>query len=254
MLKLESLKHGVGKIDFRLKRPGVHKVLVPFYHEDGDMYDIFIEELPNSPDLLRISDRGLTLMKLSYVFDIDSDTKRDVLNSIVSQNCAKLEDGEIYIDINPINFQQSLYQMLQTVAKVSNVDILSRETVQSMFYSLLNEFVVGSPLMEKVIRQYKPITGDENFVVDYRIDAQRPIFLYGVKDNSKASKVVISCLNFQKSNIPFRSLVVHENLDKLDSFNKKQITNISDKQFFTLEDFREEGLEYISRELSLSAS
>ncbi|MCL1786651.1 MAG: hypothetical protein FWG38_01585, partial [Defluviitaleaceae bacterium] len=80
--------------------------------------------------------------------------------------------------------------------------------------------------------------------------AHRPIFLYPVKDNAKASKVIISCLNFQQKNVPFRSLIVHENFEKLDGFNKKQITNISDKQFYTLDDFERDGSAYIERELS----
>ena len=69
MLDLASLKQAFGNIDFREKRIGVYKVLVPFFYEDGDMYDIFIEEIPER-NTIRISDYGLTLMKLSYSFDI----------------------------------------------------------------------------------------------------------------------------------------------------------------------------------------
>jgi len=250
VLNIEQLKKNVSGIDFRLKRPGIYKVLVPFFHEDGDMYDIFLEESPVNPNLLRISDHGLTIMKLSYCFDFNTDNKKDVLNSIILQNRAKIENGEIYIEATPDIFQQCLYQLLQTLTKVSNVDILSRETIKSMFYDLLKEFVGVSFSAYEITEKYTPIANDENLMVDYRINARKPIFLYGVKDDSKASKVIINCLNYQKNDIPFRSLVVHEDLDGLTSFNKKQLINVSDKQFCTLEDFKAYGLAYIQRELS----
>ena len=247
---LDNIKHNLGDINFRLKRQGIYKIIVPFFYEDGDMYDIFLELSPSDPNRLRISDHGLTVMKLSYVFDFDTPTKKEVLNSIVSQNRANIVNGEIFVDASPDMFQQYLYQMLQTLMKVSNLDVLSRETVKSMFYDLFNEFVREAFRDLNIVDHYTPMPSDENLVVDYKIDARRPIFLYGVKDSAKASKVIISCLNFQQNDIPFRSLIVHDNLEKLDSFNQKQITNISDKQFFTLEGFKKSGLEYIKRELS----
>jgi len=252
MVDLENLRRSAGQIDFRFKRTGIHKILVPFFYEDGDMYDIFLEESPVAPDMLRISDRGLTIMKLSYVFDFDTDNKRDVLRSIISQNRVQLDNGAIFVDATPETFHQSLYQLLQTLTKVSNVDILSRDVIKSMFYDLLGEFVNDIFDKHAVVERFAPLREDDNLVVDYKINADKPIFLYGVKDDSKASKVVISCLNFQKSSIPFRSLIVHENLDQLNSFNKKQITNISDKQYWTLDDFKLGGAEYIQRELSVS--
>lgn len=72
MLNLDELKRQFNIIDFREKRPGIFKVLLPFFHEDGDMYDVFIEEIN---DYIRISDYGLTMMKLSYNFEFDTDHK-----------------------------------------------------------------------------------------------------------------------------------------------------------------------------------
>lgn len=250
MIDLSKLRCDMKEIEFRPKRPDVYKILVPFFYEDGDMYDIFLEISPIDPTKLRITDRGLTIMKLSYVFDFNTSVRREVLNSLLSQNRVGFEDGEIFLDTGAELFQQSLYQMLQTLAKVSNVDILNRETVKSMFYEMFKGFVAESLNRFDVTDAYVPLPNDKNLTVDYKIEAHRPIFLYPVKDNAKASKVIISCLNFQQKNVPFRSLIVHENFEKLDGFNKKQITNISDKQFYTLDDFERDGSAYIERELS----
>ena len=48
MLDIDGLRRTFGQFDFREKRIGVYKVLAPFFYEDGDMYDIFVEELPGS--------------------------------------------------------------------------------------------------------------------------------------------------------------------------------------------------------------
>ena len=52
-----------------------------------------------------------------------------------------------------------------------------------------------------------------------------------------------------KSN-QFRSLVVHEDFDGLTSFYRNQLTNAVDKQYTTFDDFKDNGLAYIQRELA----
>ena len=108
MLQLNDLCQRFGRIDFREKRPGLYKVLVPFFHEDGDMYDIFVEEVPGNSEKLRISDYGLTLMKLSYTFDIDTENKQQVLESIIRQNRCDLDNGSIFLVIAPNQFEAGL--------------------------------------------------------------------------------------------------------------------------------------------------
>ena len=58
------------------KRPNIQQVYAPLYHEDGDMMDLFLD-LPKDANLtedkeIRISDHGMTLMRLSYGFDLDT--------------------------------------------------------------------------------------------------------------------------------------------------------------------------------------
>lgn len=233
-------------IPIREKRLGVYKVLAPFFYEDGDMYDIFVEEAGENH--IRISDYGLTLMKLSYGFDIDTEHKQEVLETIVLQNRAKIDNGLIYLDILPHQFRVGVNQFAQVISKVSNMDIISRELQKSMFPEMLRTFVGEYLGNFDVTENYAP-TSDKHLIVDYKIAAPRPIFLYGVNENTKASKVVISCLTFKNQAIPFRSLVVHEDMDKLSRFNRAQLTNVVQKQYFSLDGFREQGIGYIKDEL-----
>lgn len=247
MLDFESLKSDFGQIDFREKRPGLYKVLLPFFYEDGDMYDVFIEEADGK---IRISDHGLTLMKLSYTFDFDTEHKKEVLNNLVLQNKCRIDTGNIFLDVTPQQFTGGIYQFIQTISRVSNMEIISKEAVKSYFYELLGDFVKETLKQYNVNIGVHPIKGID-LAVDYEIPLdKKPLYLFGVGDDTKASKVVITCLTFQNKRIPFRSVIIHDDFEKLTRFNKTQIINASDKQFASLEDFKNEGVEYIQREIA----
>ena len=84
MLNLDELKRQFNIIDFREKRPGIFKVLLPFFHEDGDMYDVFIEEFNDYiRNSLIISNLTQTISKkfwkeLSFKIDASSKMERSI--------------------------------------------------------------------------------------------------------------------------------------------------------------------------------
>ncbi len=253
MLTLDELKHmkqNFGSVAFREKRPNVFKVLLPFFHEDGDMYDIFVEECPSDHSRLRISDYGITIMKLSYTFDLDTPHKQEICNNIISQNRCQFDNGNIFLDVLPAQLECGIYQLAQAISKISNMDILAKESLKSLFYDYLDSFIFED--LSKHFSVNKNVAPGKNSdcIVDYEIASSKPIYLFGVNDDNKASKVVISCFNFRQEDIPFRSLIVHEDFGKLSSFNQNQITNMSDKQYTSFDEFRNHGIDYINRELS----
>lgn len=249
MLRIDDLKKRFQNADFREKRTGLFKILVPFFHEDGDMYDLFVEESPIDKSKLRISDYGLTLMKLSYDFSFNSENKKQILENIVIRNRCEIDDGNIYIDITPLQFEAAIYQMVQVISKVSNMDIISREAMKSCFYEFLDEFITSNLKKFEIEKDTTPL-GDSDLKVDYQIGKEKPIYLFGVNDNSKASKVIITCLAAQNKRVPHRSLVINEDFDSLNGFNRKQLINTVDKQFTSLEDFKSLGEDYLEREIA----
>ena len=251
--RLEAMSREFHQIAFREKRTGLFKVIVPFFHEDGDMYDMFIEECPGNNTLLRISDYGLTLMRLSYSFDIDTPKREEVLLSIISQNRCRYDTGLVYLDIAPSQFSMGIYQFAQVITKISSMEVMGHDVAQSMFFTNLNECMAQSFQQFHYDKDYTP-TDDNQLTVDYRIppihEGAKSLFVYGVSENTKAAKVIICCLAFQQNKIPFRSLIIHEDFDGLSRFNRNQITNAADKQFVSLDDFHEKGVEYITREFA----
>ena len=205
---IKHIKHQFNnRVDLYEKRHGIFQLIAPFYHEDGDMFDIFIEE---KDDKIIISDYGMTLMRLSYENDTDTPNKEKIFSKIISENLAKEINGKIFIESTKENIYQSILQFSQAIAKVSNMRLYKR--------------------------------------VDYLFSvSNKPLYLFAVKDNTKARLAVISCLEFQKANLSFESMVVHEDFEALSKKDRSRITSAGDKQFVCLDDFKSRGSSYISR-------
>ena len=250
MLYLDSLSEQFNnKISFREKRPGILQLIAPFYHEDGDMLDIFLEESPVDSSKVRISDYGMTLMHLSYDYDIDSPAKEKVFRKMVSENRLSETDGTIYYETSKENLYTSIFHFAQTVGKVSSMRQFKREMVKNLFYEMLKDYVMDKLVKYSPVAKYHPIAERDDLEVDFQLTSKhRPIYLFGVKDESKSRIVAISCLEFQKRKLPFTSVVVHENFDSLTKHDRTRITSAADKQFPSWEEFLQNIDAYLIRE------
>lgn len=234
------------------RRPGIMQLFAPLFHEDGDMVEIFLEERPTG--LVRISDYASTIMRLSYTYELDTDNKRRVFDRIVSENMIQEDDGNLYIDSSLEHVYASVMQFAQAIAKISSMRQFTREVVKSMFYELLEKFVLEDLAPFNPHPSILPIPDRDDLEVDYQLDAgPRPVFLFGVKDKSRARLTTISCLEFQRAQLPFRSMVVHEDFESLSRKDRNRITNTVDKQFTSLDEFKQQGYQALAREaISLS--
>ena len=235
------------RIDFFEKREGIYQIVAPFYHEDGDMYEIYLET--NGNGKIRLSDHGMTIMRLSYSYDIDTPNKERIFQKILSENRLTEEDGRIYIETEPQKLYMAILQFTQGIGKVSNMSHFKREVIRSLFYEMLDEFVMNQLKSFEPIPRTMPIPERDDLEVDYELkNVKKPIFIFGVKDAAKARLITISCLEFQRVNIPFKSVVIHEDWDALTKKDIKRITSAADKQFPGLDVFKENGINYLMRE------
>jgi len=246
----EALRQSLGqRMSFRPRLPGVTQIIAPIFYEDGDMIDLFLDTRANNTNLVRITDSGLTLMKLSYSFDIDTPNKQRLFERILNENQISFEGGEIYIDSTPEDLGISLLHLSQVIAKVSSLQYLKRQIVSNLFYEQLDAFITKDLAVFDPKPQYAPISDRPELEADWVFSLpQRPIYLFGVKDSSKSRLSAISCLEFQKRAIPFRSVIVHEDFEALRKKDQSIITNASDKQFASLRAFVEDGRKYLDRE------
>jgi hypothetical protein len=234
-------------IRIKEKRPGIFQLYLPMYHEDGDMIEIYIEKSNNGSYIL--SDYGMTLMRLSYSYEIDTENKEKIFQRILSENQLSEDNGNIYYLSKPETLYSDILHVCQTFMKVGSMRYFKREVVESLFYEMLNEFIYTELIEFKPRQKALPILNRDDLEADYEFTPNGyPIYLFGVKDTSKARLATISCLEFQKAKIHFRSLIVHDDFEKLPRKDIQRLTNACDKQFTSLDDFKLNARIFLERE------
>ncbi len=235
------------------KRPNILQLVAPLYHEDGDMVDLFLDTSERSDHRVRICDFGMTLMRLSYNYELDTPNKERIFHRIITENRVSEDNGNLYLDAEPERLYPSVLQFAQTVGKVANMQLYRREVVQSLFYELLQGFVEESLAKYSPQQNMMPIADRDDLEVDWQFNiGHRAVYLFGVRDSAKARLATISCLEFQRAGLSFSSMVVHDDFDNLPKKDRSRITSAADKQFVSLDDFRTRSLSYLDR-LSQSA-
>jgi hypothetical protein len=245
---LENIKSSFnGQVKILEKRQGIYQLYLPIYHEDGDMIDLFI--VPKGKDKYLLCDYGLTLQRLSYSYDVDTDNKETILQKIIIENGLNDESGNISLATKSTSIFNDIMQITQAYAKIGSMKYFKREVIESLFYEMLDEFVDNELQEFKPKKRVLPIAERDDLEVDYEFSPNgHPVYLFGVKDATKARLSTISCLEFQKKQLNFKGWVVHEDFEKLPKKDKTRLTNACDKQFTSLNDFKSDVKMFLNRE------
>ncbi len=234
-------------IDVYERRTGSFQLIIPILHEDGDMVEIYVQDSPLGEGYLRICDFGLTLMRLSYTFDIGSTSRQRIFDSILTNNHVNNDNGNLYLDAPFSQFYESILQFAGCAQKVCNMRYWSREAIRSAFYDDLKEYVTAE------LTQFSPAP-DVSPLADYPISVDWSLthnnhnfYVFGVRGNDKAKNVAISLLEFQKAQLPFISLVVHEDMEEIGRKEGLYLTRNADTQYPLLNDFRERAVADVER-------
>ncbi|MCB5262053.1 MAG: DUF1828 domain-containing protein [Candidatus Cloacimonetes bacterium] len=225
------------------------QVWLPVYYEDGDMVDIFVESMQDKS--YKITDSGMTVMKLSYNYDINTDNKKKILNQIIESNGLSIENGTLIKVVHIDALYKELVRFSNTIMRISTMSYFKREMIKNMFYELFDEYVTEqiSPLFA-VEKQFMPIPGKEEYAVDYRILGNRDIYLYAVKDSSKARLVTICEQTFKLNKIDSDSIIVYEDFSSIQTKDQKRILNATGKQFTSMDEFQINGIDYLRKRIA----
>ncbi len=235
------------RISVKQKRPGIFQLNIPIYHEDGDMIDLFITSKDNNEYTL--CDYGLTLQRLAYTYDIDTENKEAILQKIILENELYEEDGNICLETKKDTLYTDIMHITQAYAKIGSMRYFKREVIENLFYEILDEFVMSELQEFNPKLKVLPIPDRDDLEADYSFSPNgHPIYLFGVKDVAKARLATISCLEYQKANLSFRGWVVNEDFEKLPKKDRSRLTNTCDKQFTSLEEFKTSARLFLERE------
>ena len=203
------------------------------------MIDVYIRESPLGEGYVRICDFGMALMRLSYSFDINTDAKQRIFDSIIINNGVENGDGDLYLDVPLDGLYEGILQFAGCVQKVCNMSYWNRETVRSAFYDDLSLYITTE------MREFDPLP-DLYPIPEYPISVdwslthnQRTFYVFGVRGNNRALNVAVSLLEYQKAGLGFISIIVHEDMEELGRRERIYLTRNSDRQYPLLNDFQE---------------
>src|SRR6185503_9591843 len=235
------------KVSFHEKRPGIYQLYLPIFHEDGDMVDLFL--VPKGKDRYELCDFGQTLMRLSYSYQIDTENKEAILQKILTENQLVEDEGNIKFDTTPETIFSDIMHVTQAYTKIGSMRYFKREVIESLFFEMLDEFIFKDLTDFKPERDVLPVPSRDDLGVDFSFTPNgHPVYLLGVKDKSTAMLATIKYLEFHNKRLNFRGWVVYEDFDKIPKSDQKRLTNASDKQFTSLEDFISQARVFFERE------
>ena len=198
------------------RRPdGALMLRTQFRFPDGDGFPIHLSEAPSGG--LRLSDRGHTLMHISYDHDVDAfmdGTRGVLLERIVAESGIQRQGGEFCLDTPADKLPEALFRLGQALTSIYNLTFLSRSNVGSTFYDDLADLLGNLVDESKMQRDYKPeVPNGSVYPVDYRIEGREglPLFLYGVPNRDKARLTTIMLSHFHRHELLFESIIVFEN-------------------------------------------
>lgn len=234
------------------KRPQVVQLSLPYYHEDGDRFDIYLKQKEDGAFLL--TDAAMTVMRLSYSYDLSTEKKLEVFHRILKENALAEDDGAIQLEVPSLSVLPAyIYQYAQGLAKVSSMKYFSREVVASLFFEELEDFVNEKLAQYHPQRKVYPIEGKEEYPVDFLLkpdNSPKSVYLFGINSNDKANLATIVCQQALLMNQAFVSVVVCEDVERLSKKHRKRLSDVCDKPYSSLAACREFGTQYLERQFA----
>ena len=125
----DSLRERLSEAVCVVQRPdGALMVRTPFTFPDGDRYPIHVSEAPSGG--LCLSDRGHTLMRMSYEHDIDSfvvGAQGKLLDRIMSESGLRWDGGAVCLDTRVEHLPEAIFTFGQALTRVHDLTLHSTD-------------------------------------------------------------------------------------------------------------------------------
>ena len=235
------------------KRPdGALLLRTHFEFPDGDRFPIHVSETGIGG--VRLSDRGHTLMHISYDHDVDAfleGTRGQMLDRIVDEAGLERDGGVFRLDTSVDGLPEAVFRFGQALTRVHDLTFLSRSRVKSTFYDDLAELLKSLIDEDKIQADYVPegLPNPEAYRVDYRIEGRfsTPLFLYGVPNRDKARLTTIMLSHFHRHHLQFESMLVFEDQSEIPRLDLARLSDVGGDMISSLESSPDLGRKLLQR-------
>ena len=234
----KNISEGFHKnIFLKEKRPNLYQVFLPFYYPDGDMIEIFLEVSANN-NIIIIQDMGMTLMRLSYNFDLNSKNKKKVFNEILNNYQMEESEGSLKIIAPCDEIFSYLMQFIQVIIKISDLEFLKRETVKNLFYEYFEKFITVDLEKFNPIKEFYPaFDTKKQYPTPYAIPIKNKehFCIYPIASDDKCNESIITIQHYELHNFRPETLAVFENQESIGRKPLAKLSNVVGKQFSALQ-------------------
>jgi len=203
-------------------------ISLPMTARDGDHITAYAEPKDGG---WRVSDMGVTLMRLSYEHDLSkllSGPRQKLYAATLAEGGLAEDDGDIYVEVPGDALIRGLFALGQGVTKVEGLGLWTRARVESTFYDDLHAALAACVPAESLVENYivPGVPSAADYPVDYRImTPNRPLFVFGVSGRDKARLTTIVLQHLIRHAEPFDSMVVCQDVEDLPKADRNRLMN-----------------------------
>ena len=190
----------------------------------------------------RISDKGSTLMRLSYENDLNkllSGARERLYNTVLLESGLQEDDGELYSEVPLDGLSVGLFSLAQGITRVEDLGLWTRNRVESTFSDDLREVLGRIVGRDQLAEGYKVpgVPNSEDYPVDFFINAPgEPLYIFGVSNRDKARLTTIILQHLNKHAGRFNSMVVYADVDEIPKADSKRLMNAANDSVATISD------------------
>lgn len=119
---------------------GITEITVPFLDQHNDFMQIYVTDKGNGT--YELSDDGVTLYNLEISgVNINTPNRIDIFNKIINGYGVQCIDNELIINCDISRFPQCKNMLIQAMHSVSDMFMLSRNTVKNVFLSDVTNYL-----------------------------------------------------------------------------------------------------------------